>query len=147
MLTDQESQCLMPNHIGRIINISPPLTCHSIFAPEHAITPDTLTQHKAFPCEEPSTNAVVQGQEPVIAAATPTIALICKPRGEVSWINRGIYNLQDRLGWPAAEYEEIHVSIPNSIPLLFLSLTPELCYSSGKRVSHHPEAMEQTEEQ
>lgn len=124
----------------------PPLTCHSIFAPERAITLNPLMQHKAFPREEPSTNAVVWGQEPVIAAVTPTTALIHKPQGEVSRINQGGYNLQDTLGWPAAEYEEIRMSISNSIPIPFLSITPELCYSSGERVSHHPEAVEKTEE-
>ena len=31
------------------------------------------------------------------------------------------------------------MSISNSIPIAFLSITPELCYSSCERVSHHPE--------
>ena len=35
--------------------------------------------------------------------------LILKPRGEVSRISRGGYNLHDKLGWPAADYEEIRV--------------------------------------
>lgn len=48
--------------------------------------------------------------EPVaILAIPPSKVLILKPRGEVSRINRGGYNLQEKLGWPATEYEEIRV--------------------------------------
>ncbi|KAG2115432.1 hypothetical protein BD769DRAFT_1322689, partial [Suillus cothurnatus] len=36
----------------------------------------------------------------------PLSAKIPKPQGEVSRISRGGYNLQEALGWPAAEYEE-----------------------------------------
>ena len=39
-----------------------------------------------------------------------TKVLIHKPHGEVSRINHDGYNLCDTLGWPAADYEEIHVN-------------------------------------
>jgi len=44
-----------------------------------------------------------------------TMALICKPQGEVSWISWSGYNLQDKLGWPPAEYKEIWMSRVNYV--------------------------------
>jgi hypothetical protein len=50
----------------------------------------------------------------------PLLAKIPKPRGEVSRISRGGYNLQEALGWPAAEYEETRVRIlPTVVYCLF----------------------------
>ena len=85
-----------------------PLVCQSVFPPEWSATPPPLTQHKIFTCEDSN----------LLAAAPPgprefhgpwVKVLIPKPHGEVSRINRGGYNLQDKLGWPAADYEEIQV--------------------------------------
>lgn len=88
-----------------------PLICQSVFPPERAVTPLPLTQHKIFPPEDVSiTQAevaeVVQTRNPT----SQTKILIRKPRGEVSRINRGGYNLCDALGWSAADYEEIRVN-------------------------------------
>ncbi|KIJ09722.1 hypothetical protein PAXINDRAFT_17198 [Paxillus involutus ATCC 200175] len=87
-----------------------PLTSQSVFPPERAISPPALTQHKVFPREE---FPALQIQELVSSTATVTQArvLIPKPRGEVSRINRGGYNLQDKLGWPAVEYDEIRTFV------------------------------------
>ncbi|KAF9236804.1 hypothetical protein BU15DRAFT_63731 [Melanogaster broomeanus] len=87
-----------------------PLTCHSVFPPEQVISPPPLTQHKIFPREEEAEALIIQTQqsEPdVISPIPPSKVLIPKPRGEVSRINRGGYNLQDKLGLPPTEYEEI----------------------------------------
>ncbi|KIJ09591.1 hypothetical protein PAXINDRAFT_87261 [Paxillus involutus ATCC 200175] len=88
-----------------------PLTGQSVFPPERAISPPPLTQHKVFPRDVTLAVEALNSQ-PVtsVAAATQRRALICKPRGEVSRINRGGYNLQDKLSWPVAEYEKIQVS-------------------------------------
>ena len=86
-----------------------PLICQSVFPPEHAVTPLPLTQHKIFPPEDvPITEAeeVVQTRNPI----SQTKVLIHKPRGEVSRINHGSYNLCNTLGWPAADYEEICIN-------------------------------------
>ncbi|KAG1794247.1 uncharacterized protein HD556DRAFT_1237098, partial [Suillus plorans] len=37
----------------------------------------------------------------------PLLSKIPKPQGEVSQISQGGYNLQEMLGWPGSEYEEI----------------------------------------
>ncbi|KAF8833156.1 hypothetical protein BDN67DRAFT_917518 [Paxillus ammoniavirescens] len=85
-----------------------PLTGQSVFPPEWAISPPPLTQHKVFP-RDVTLAVEAQNLQPVTSAtaATQHRALIRKPWGEVSRINRGGYNLQDKLSWPVAEYEEI----------------------------------------
>jgi len=45
---------------------------------------------------------------PLILSAPPKIL---KPRGEVSHLNRGGYNLQEKLGWSLSEYKEVHVGV------------------------------------
>ncbi|KAF8547336.1 hypothetical protein OG21DRAFT_1389916, partial [Imleria badia] len=88
-----------------------PLTQHSVFSLEHAVTSPPLMQHKIFPCKEPIVleNAAqpAQPQNPDPIPVPSCRVLIPKPWGEVSRINRGGYNLHERLGWQAAEYEEI----------------------------------------
>ncbi|KIK80625.1 hypothetical protein PAXRUDRAFT_158162 [Paxillus rubicundulus Ve08.2h10] len=86
-----------------------PLTSQSIFPPECAVSPSALMQHKVFPRKE---FPALQIQELVLLTAIVTQArvLIPKPCGEVSRIKQGGYNLQDKLGWPAVEYDEIWVT-------------------------------------
>ncbi|KAF9233152.1 hypothetical protein BU15DRAFT_54299 [Melanogaster broomeanus] len=69
-------------------------------------------QHKVFP-RDVTLGVEVQISQPVTftAAVTQRKVLIRKPRGEVSRINRGGYNLQDKLGWPAVEYDEIRAFV------------------------------------
>ena len=52
-------------------------------------------------------------REPAVVALSGPVSkvLIPKPRGKVSRINRGGYNLQEKLGWPPFEYEVIRVSL------------------------------------
>ncbi|KAI9455841.1 WD40-repeat-containing domain protein [Boletus coccyginus] len=85
--------------------LNPPVMERSIFPPERGVTPAPLTQHKVFPREDVERLAEPQNPDPVPLSSGKV--LILKPRGEVSRINRGGYNLQDKLGWPSAEYEEI----------------------------------------
>ncbi|KIJ58206.1 hypothetical protein HYDPIDRAFT_44576 [Hydnomerulius pinastri MD-312] len=89
-----------------------PLTCQSVFPPERAISPPPLTQHKVFPPEEiPAVQARISGTATVPATVAQPRILIPKPRGEVSRINRGGYNLQDKLGWPVVKYNEIQAFV------------------------------------
>lgn len=89
-----------------------PLTCRSKFSPERAITPPPLTQHRIFLREEAEVTAECQSEPVRIGSAAPqSKMLILKPRGDVSRISRGGYNLQDKLGWPPNEYEEVRVSM------------------------------------
>ena len=46
-----------------------------------------------------------------ISVLSSSKVLISKLCGEVSRINRGGYNLQEKLGWQLNEYEEIWVSL------------------------------------
>jgi len=88
-----------------------PLICQSVFPPERRVTPPPIMQHRMFPHEDkPDAESqdadLVSSRDP-----TPQVkTLILKPRGEVSRINRGGYNLQDKLGWPATDYKEIRVT-------------------------------------
>ena len=124
----------------------PPLTCHAIFSPERGISPLPLTQHIIFPRDEVGSSVV---REPAIVALSVPVSkvLIPKPRGEVSRINRGGYNLQEKLGWPPAEYEEIRVSLTSSrFRCNLLSNLAGFHHSSGSRASCHLETMEQATE-
>lgn len=98
-----------------------PLTIHCEFPPERALTPPPLTQHRVFSQDADSVQPIVQSipaaPEPCVSAGMSS-KKIQKPRGEVSRISRGGYNLQETLGWSSSEYEEIRVSGHRSI-LLF----------------------------
>ena len=85
-----------------------PLVCQSVFPPERSATPPPLTQHKIFAREDSNLPAAAP-PGPQEFRGPRVKVLIPKPHGEVSRINRGGYNLQDKLGWPAADYEEIRV--------------------------------------
>ncbi|KAG6372573.1 hypothetical protein JVT61DRAFT_7686 [Boletus reticuloceps] len=85
-----------------------PLVCQTAFPPERTITPPPLTQHKLFAREDLAVQSQLVEAPIPQQGSTPHIkVLIPKPRGEVSRINRGGYNLQEKLGWPATDYEEI----------------------------------------
>lgn len=84
-----------------------PLICQSIFSPERGVTPPPLTQHRTFPRND---RPVESERNPLPTETVQTKTKILKPRGEVSRINRGGYNLQEKLGWPATDYEEVRVS-------------------------------------
>ena len=86
----------------------PPLVCQLVFPPERSATPSSLTQHKIFTREDSDLPAAAP-PGPRTSRGPQVKVLISKPRGEVSRINRGGYNLHDKLGWPAADYEEIWV--------------------------------------
>ncbi|KAG1734426.1 uncharacterized protein EDB91DRAFT_1250944 [Suillus paluster] len=81
------------------------LTIHCEFPPERTCTPPPLTQHKVF-----SRDADSAPEEILLAAQSPVPDLlplgIPKPRGEVTRISWGGYNLQLTLGWPVADYDE-----------------------------------------
>ncbi|KAG2103036.1 hypothetical protein BD769DRAFT_1367410 [Suillus cothurnatus] len=82
-----------------------PLTMHCDFPPEHPLDPPVLTQHKVFPQEVNSIPPAMPGlPAPLTLSAPPKIL---KPRGEVSRLNRGGHNLQEKLGWSLSEYEEV----------------------------------------
>ncbi|KAF9232693.1 hypothetical protein BU15DRAFT_54737 [Melanogaster broomeanus] len=117
-----------------------PLTCQSIFPPEHAISPPPLTQHRVFPREE--ILAQPHNLQPIPLPSTQPKTLIPKPRGDVSRINRGGYNLQQKLGWPTAEYDEIrafvshlageHLSVRADKASSFLALSYSLMIRQSK---------------
>ena len=69
-------------------------------------------------------------------SSTTAKILISKPHGEVSRISRGGYNLQEKLGWSATDYEEIRVSTltANLISLKALS-NRGLSSNSPKNIS------------
>jgi hypothetical protein len=107
-----QTKCIMPKALSshwRHYRHFKPLTIHCEFPPERTYTPPQLTQHKVFTLDADSSARLNSSlaQAPVPTAARSKIP---KPRGEVSRINRGGYNLQDTLGWPSSEYEEIRVS-------------------------------------
>ncbi|KAG1853459.1 hypothetical protein DFJ58DRAFT_660860 [Suillus subalutaceus] len=82
-----------------------PLTMHCEFPPERALDPPVLTQHKVFSREVNLIPPTMLGlPTPLTSSAPPKIL---KPRGEVSCVNRGGYNLQEKLGWSLSEYEEV----------------------------------------
>ncbi|KAG1736390.1 uncharacterized protein EDB91DRAFT_1055671 [Suillus paluster] len=84
-----------------------PLTIHCEFPPECNYTPPPLTQHQLFSRNtDSSTSDAAQPITPVAQLPIPLPAKILKPRGDISRISRGGYNLQEALGWPASEYEE-----------------------------------------
>ena len=117
-------------------------TCHSVFPLEHGVTPAPLMQHKIFPREDVEHPAGLQNPEPIPPSSGKV--LILKPQGEVSRINWGGYNLQDKLGWPSAEYEEIQVSIIVLHTLLLLKHCSEFCCAPRSRAPFDSETMEQT---
>ncbi|KAG1811325.1 hypothetical protein EV424DRAFT_1327709, partial [Suillus variegatus] len=62
-----------------------------------------LMQHQVFSHDtDPSSPDGIEQIPP----AVPLPSKIPKPRGEVSRLSWGRYNLQETLGWPASEYEE-----------------------------------------
>ncbi|KAG1787895.1 hypothetical protein EV424DRAFT_1339353 [Suillus variegatus] len=82
-----------------------PLTMHCEFPPERALDPPILTQHKVFSRAVDLIPPTMPGlPAPLTSSAPPKIL---KPRGEVSRLNRGGYNLQEKLGWSLSEYEDI----------------------------------------
>ncbi|KAG2083890.1 hypothetical protein BD769DRAFT_1660878 [Suillus cothurnatus] len=83
-----------------------PLTIHCEFPPERSYTPPPLTQHQVFSRAPDLSSDAAERPTPAGLLPIPLLAKIPKPRGEVSRISRGGYNLQEALGWPAAEYEE-----------------------------------------
>lgn len=89
-----------------------PLTIHCEFPTERSYTPPPLTQHQVFSRDIDSSSP--DAAEQILPAAQlpdPLPSKIPKPRGEVSRISRGGYNLQEALGWPASEYEETRVRV------------------------------------
>ncbi|KAG1895985.1 uncharacterized protein F5891DRAFT_1193615 [Suillus fuscotomentosus] len=90
-----------------------PLTIHCEFPPERACTPPPLTQHTVFSRDTDTSIPgadidVAQPMPPAVQFAEQSpITKIPKPHGEVSRINHGGYNLQEKLGWSPLEYEEI----------------------------------------
>ena len=97
-----------------------PLVCQSVFPPERSTTLPPLTQHKIFAHEDSNLPAAAP-PGPREFRGPQVKVLIPKPHGEVSRINRGGYNLQDKLGWPAADYEEIRVCTRAHSTLLLLT--------------------------
>ncbi|KAG2341224.1 hypothetical protein BDR05DRAFT_949826 [Suillus weaverae] len=85
-----------------------PLTIHCEFPPERGYSPPPLMQHQVFSHDTDSSSP--DGVEQ-IPPAVPLPSKIPKPRGEVSRLSRGGYNLQETLGWPASEYEETHAFV------------------------------------
>lgn len=86
-----------------------PLTMHCEFPPERALDPPILTQHKVFSRAVDLIPPTMPGlPAPLTSSAPPKIL---KPRGEVSRLNRGGYNLQEKLGWSLSEYEDIRVGV------------------------------------
>ncbi|KAG0692289.1 hypothetical protein DFH29DRAFT_817803, partial [Suillus ampliporus] len=89
-----------------------PLTIHCKFPTECSYTPPPLTQHRVFSRDTDSSSPDAAEQIlPVAQLPDPLPSKIPKPRGEVSCISRGGYNLQEALGWPASEYEETHAFV------------------------------------
>ena len=88
------------------------LACQSTFPPECAISLLPLTQHKIYAHEELSGSEPQAVEADILLQGSSTMAkiLIFKPCREVSRISRGGYNLQEKLGWSATDYEEIQVS-------------------------------------
>ncbi|KAG2091928.1 hypothetical protein BD769DRAFT_1371114 [Suillus cothurnatus] len=85
------------------------LTIHCEFPPERTCTPPPLTQHRVFPRDADSSALDPSQTNPFAAQSlvpNPLPSKIPKPRGEVTRISRGGYNLQMTLGWPVADYEE-----------------------------------------
>jgi len=90
------------------------LTIHCEFPPERTCTPPPLTQHRVFPRDADSSALDPSQTNPFAAQSlvpNPLPSKIPKPRGEVTRISRGGYNLQMTLGWPVADYEETRVSV------------------------------------
>jgi hypothetical protein len=94
------------------------LTIHCEFPPERTCTPPPLTQHRVFPRDADSSALDLNpfAAQSVVPNLLPS--KIPKPRGEVTRISRGGYNLQMTLGWPASDYEETRVSV-----LVFMTFT------------------------
>ncbi|KAG2103652.1 hypothetical protein BD769DRAFT_1367248, partial [Suillus cothurnatus] len=79
---------------------------------------------------------------PLTLSAPPKIL---KPRGEVSHLNRGGYNLQEKLGWSLSEYEEVrsfvihlaheHLNVRRSWKR---QLVPKLLLVFSEAKSHYP---------
>ncbi|KAG2742116.1 hypothetical protein P692DRAFT_20750317 [Suillus brevipes Sb2] len=92
-----------------------PLTIHCAFPPEHIYTPLPLTQHMSFSrdtdCTVSAAPEVSQHTPSAVQSSIPAslLAKIPKPRGEVSRIKRGGYNLHEALGWPFSDYEKTRV--------------------------------------
>ncbi|KAG2148242.1 uncharacterized protein EDB93DRAFT_1250312 [Suillus bovinus] len=92
-----------------------PLTIYCDFPPERIYTPLPLTQHMSFSRDMDCSVApeVSQHTPSVVQSSITTFLLvkIPKPRGDVSRIKRGGYNLHEALGWPSSDYEETHTFI------------------------------------
>ncbi|KAG1797264.1 hypothetical protein EV424DRAFT_1546663 [Suillus variegatus] len=87
---------------------------HCEFPPERALDPPILTQHKVFSRAVDLIPPTMPGlPAPLTLSAPPKIL---KPRGEVSHLNRGGYNLQEKLGWSLSEYEDIRSFIIHLAP-------------------------------
>ncbi|KAG2094037.1 uncharacterized protein F5147DRAFT_585191, partial [Suillus discolor] len=82
-----------------------PLTMHCEFPPERPLDPPMLTLHKVFPREVNSIPPTMPGLPAPLTLFPPL--KILKPRGEVSRLNQGGYNLQEKLGWSLSEYDEV----------------------------------------
>jgi hypothetical protein len=93
-----------------------PLTIHCDFPPERIYTPIPLTQHMSFSRDTDCTVSapdVSQHTPSAVQSPVPAVLLarIPKPRGDVSRIKRGGYNLHEALGWPSSDYEETRVRV------------------------------------
>jgi len=60
---------------------------------------------------------------PLTSSAPPKIL---KPQGEVSRLNQGGYNLQEKLGWSLSEYEEVRICVCYARIHVGCLLTPTL---------------------
>ncbi|KAG2089149.1 uncharacterized protein F5147DRAFT_587320 [Suillus discolor] len=120
-----------------------PLTMHCKFPPERPLDPPVLTQHKVFPREVDSIPPIMPG---LPAPLTLFASLnILKPRGKVSCLNRGGYNLQEKLGWSLSEYKEVcsfvihlahkHLNVQRSWKM---QLVPKLQLVFSEAKSHYP---------
>ena len=85
------------------------LVCQSPISPECTISLLPLTQHKIYAHEELSGSELQAVEEDILMQGSSVMAktLIPKPHREISRTNRGGYNLQEKLGWPVTDYEEI----------------------------------------
>lgn len=101
-----------------------PLTIHCEFPPERSYTPPPLTQHRVFSRSSDPSSDAAERPTPAALLPIPLSMKIPKPRGEVSRISRGGYNLQEALGWPASEYEETRVRVLTAVVYCLFNFFP-----------------------
>lgn len=124
------------------------LTFHTVFPAEPDTSLFLLTSRRTWPIEE--TALPTSASKPSTTVYIVPKLHICKPRGEVSEVNKGGYSLRQVLGWEKTKYLAVQVRfLPMCLGYISLNIQVtciEIRPSTSFAASRHPKVIFKPEE-